>query len=170
MQAYREAAVKALRQWCQTEAPLEPMEEADTESTFVERCVASCTSGNASLPRWHLDAKTRMVVSIEMRKRARATFAKYQPKDAASSDENLEGDTQDEGEVEEDGEVETEETPSQSTGATKKKPSGLAKKTGKKKVIVRKKGTTAKQATGNVQRKSGPSNRGRRGGRGGKSG
>lgn len=167
IQAYREAAVKALREWCQTEVLLEPMEEADTENAFVERCVAAYTNGKILLPRWHLDVQTKNVVVIEIRKRARATFAKYHPQDAGSDEVNA-GDGEDEGEVDEDGEVEDEDMQSPVGAAAKRKPqNNSAKRINKKKAIVRKKATVAKQAVGNPQRRSGPSNRGRRGGRGG---
>lgn len=90
--AYREAAVKALREWVQVEAPLEPMEENDTQDTFVERCVAALVTGKQSkgngtggthhpnpiVPNWRLDS-AKMVLSMEVRKRARAVFAKYHP-------------------------------------------------------------------------------------------
>lgn len=75
MQAYREAAVKGLREWAQSEAPLEPMEDNDTEDAFVERCV---TAALVSWPNWRLDS-AKMVIVIEIRKRARAVFAKYHP-------------------------------------------------------------------------------------------
>ena len=77
VQAYREAAVKGLREWAQSEASLEPMEDNDTEDTFVERCVTAVVS-NSSWPNWRLDS-AKMVAIIEIRKRARATFAKYHP-------------------------------------------------------------------------------------------
>eukprot|EP00429_Kryptoperidinium_foliaceum_P035255 CAMPEP_0176181314 /NCGR_PEP_ID=MMETSP0120_2-20121206/92903_1 /TAXON_ID=160619 /ORGANISM="Kryptoperidinium foliaceum, Strain CCMP 1326" /LENGTH=288 /DNA_ID=CAMNT_0017519539 /DNA_START=218 /DNA_END=1084 /DNA_ORIENTATION=- len=75
IQAYREAAVKSLREWAQTEAPLQPMEDHDTQDSFVERCVNAVLNAKA-WPRWRLD-NANMVLSIELRKRARATYAKY---------------------------------------------------------------------------------------------
>lgn len=77
VQAYREAAVKGLREWAQSEASLEPMEDNDTDTAFVERCVTAILS-NSSWPNWRLDS-AKMVVVIEIRKRARAVFAKYHP-------------------------------------------------------------------------------------------
>lgn len=77
VQAYREAAVKGLREWAQSEASLEPMEDHDTEDAFVERCVTAVVT-SASWPNWRLDS-AKMVVVIEIRKRARAVFAKYHP-------------------------------------------------------------------------------------------
>ena len=77
VQAYREAAVKGLREWAQSEASLEPMEDNDTEGAFVERCVTAIQS-SCSWPNWRLDS-AMMVVVIEIRKRARAVFAKYHP-------------------------------------------------------------------------------------------
>ena len=74
VQAYREAAVKALRAWAQTEAPLAAMNDNDTQDAFVERCVMATLQ--QSWPNWQLDS-AKMVVVIEIRKRARTTFAKY---------------------------------------------------------------------------------------------
>lgn len=81
IQAYREAAVKALRDWAQSSegAPLAPMEDNDTEDSFVDRCISRTTSW----PNWRLDS-AKMVVVMELRKRARATFAKYHPEDSHS--------------------------------------------------------------------------------------
>ncbi len=51
------------------------MDENDTEDLFVERCVNAAL---LSRPNWRLDS-AKMVVVMEIRKRARAAFAKYHP-------------------------------------------------------------------------------------------
>ena len=79
--AYREAATEALREWARTMAPLPPMEDHDTQHTFVERCVSTLvTSTTSPWPQWRIPT-AKMIVSLEMRKRARATFAKYHQDD-----------------------------------------------------------------------------------------
>jgi hypothetical protein len=82
--AYREAATEALRKWATVEAPLQPMEDHDTESSFVERCVSNAITGSL-WPNWRIPT-AKVVVSMEIRKRARATYAKYQGEDAVPED------------------------------------------------------------------------------------
>ena len=84
--AYREAATEALREWARTMAPLPPMEDHDTQHTFVERCVSTLVTSSSSWPQWRIPT-AKMVVSLEMRKRARATFAKYHQDDHAAEPE-----------------------------------------------------------------------------------
>lgn len=83
--AYREAATEALRKWATVEAPLQPMEDHDTESSFVERCVSNAIMGSL-WPNWRIPT-AKVVVSMEIRKRARATYAKYQGEDALPEDD-----------------------------------------------------------------------------------
>jgi hypothetical protein len=89
VQAYREAATEAIQSWAMS-APLEPMEEHDTEEAFVDRCVSALVKGkrgaNASsssspsppLPNWKLD-DIEALAGDEIRKRARAVYEKYHP-------------------------------------------------------------------------------------------
>jgi len=176
MAAYRDAAIKGLREWVQSSAPLAPMEENDTESAFVDRCAASIQPGASNVPNWKIDAASK-IISMEMRKRARATFLKYHPPaekgaQTGTEDEDEEGEV-DEHESAEDGEMEEAGEEAEDSGPTnqskttepkKKKANTNTTKRKGKAVVAKKKGTTAKA---NANRKGGPSNRGRRGGRGG---
>lgn len=192
------------------------MEEGDTETDFVQRCCAAVASGTLLIPKWSGLNSRKTIVNMEIRKRARAMYAKYHPPSsppttmedeeaAASSGEGGMEDHEGDQEEEEHGEMEDEEgeavDPSQtakeendsnrtnnisnstqkaaeSTGGAKKKlPAGIAaKKQNKKKVAVRKKGTSAKQTINVLQQNQSPSHQGkgrpanrggRRGGRGG---
>ena len=201
--AYREAATEALREWARTMAPLPPMEDHDTQHTFVERCVSTLlTSTTSPWPQWRIPT-AKMIVSLEMRKRARATFTKYHQDDppaepdkevavaapeqepakddaaqVSNDEDNAEenvDENDEEGEVdEEEGEMEDEDdndeddgplddeagagkaASSHGGGGKKKNFKGQNKR---KKVMVRKKATNAKQT---VQARKGGAPRGRR--------
>ena len=183
IQAYREAALKALREWAKSSAvPLEPMEENDTEDSFVERCVKAVAK--LEQPDWKID-NGKAVVAAEIRKRAKAIYAKYHPgdDDAEEGEEEESGGEEEESgeegeeeeedaEEEEDCEMEEEQTakPTKQQANKAKKQQKGAKNTKKQ---AHKKGTTAKQGTANTRvqaaRKGPGGNRSRRGGRGGKS-
>lgn len=91
VQAYRVAATEAIQSWAMT-APLEPMEEHDTEVTFVDRCVSALVNGKqdataasssssstlSPIPNWKLD-NVEELATDEIRKRARAVYEKYHP-------------------------------------------------------------------------------------------
>jgi hypothetical protein len=90
IQAYRLAATEAVQSWAMA-VPLEPMEEHDTEESFVDRCVSalafgkrrtggssSSTSSWSSIPNWKLD-NIEELASDEIRKRAKAVYEKYHP-------------------------------------------------------------------------------------------
>jgi hypothetical protein len=103
VEVYQEAARQALKEWA-TSAPLEPMEDADTEDIFVERCVsASCRSA----PHWKINLES--VVGPEIQARAKVAFAKYHPTAADESlEEGEEGGGDEDGEMGEDGEEQEE--------------------------------------------------------------
>ena len=169
MQAYREAARIGLRDWAQSTA-LSPMEENDTEETFVSRCVSAMNKAS-DRPNWKVD-NARLIISMEIRKRAKAIYAKYHPEEetaeaAAAMDEGEEQESGEEGEEDEDGEVgeegETSDSPktTDAPAGNNKGKQQKGKKRGKQQ--VRKKGTAAKQGL----RKGPQGNRAKRGGRGG---
>lgn len=100
--AYQQSAQNALVEWINS-VPLEPMEENDSEESFVERCVTAM--GLVKIPDWKHD-DLQSLVSAEVRKRAKATYAKYHPdEDAEDGEEGDEEEDVDEGEggEEEDG-------------------------------------------------------------------
>lgn len=113
VKAYREAATRAIQSWA-TALPLEPMEENDTEETFVDRCVSALvSSGNSGdattssaaspmIPSWKLDS-AKALASDEIRKRAKAVYVRYHPADdEANGDILVAGDAEGEGEDGED--------------------------------------------------------------------
>jgi hypothetical protein len=102
MKAYREAATKAIQEWALA-FPLEPMEEGDTEQSFVDRCVSALvfvpspkgTSGGKApvytWPNWKVD-NGKALASNEVRKRAKAIYEKYRPvNDNGDEEEGEEG-------------------------------------------------------------------------------
>jgi len=182
VQAYRETAGKSVKEWTQS-VILEPMEEGDSKSTFVNRCIASITSasGTNGLPNWKLN-NAKLIAVNEIRKRANATFEKYHPVeedvpdaqndktatataatsgDAGTADEAIE-DSED-GAVTEDGEL----TGDDAEASDQDQPTGKyvlpnrrkTRSTGVKKAVAQKKGTKPKGGYRNI--------RARRGGRGG---
>jgi hypothetical protein len=117
VKAYREAGTKAIQEWA-SGFPLEPMEEGDSEQTFVDRCVSALVGGGSSInaakdavcpwPNWKLD-NAKDLASSEVRKRAKSIYEKYHPSaEEEDGDENNEdaGGT-DECEAEDADEVET---------------------------------------------------------------
>lgn len=82
--AYREAATEGLREWARTMAPLQPMEDNDNQNSFVERCVSAVVA--SSWPNWRVPS-ANLIISLEIRKRARATFAKYNVETAVAKAE-----------------------------------------------------------------------------------
>lgn len=80
VQAYKDAARKALQEWSQS-IPLQPMEETDTEETFVQRCVSVPMMGNDPnpIPRWTGLDDWEAAAMTMLRHRAKVTFAKYHP-------------------------------------------------------------------------------------------
>jgi hypothetical protein len=169
VQAYREAALKALREWCQSVVPLEPMEETDAEDAFVERCVAAIANNVQEYPKWNVgDSYAKVLVTMEIRKRAKGVFAKYHPTTTTAEDEEEreaeEGEEGEEGEevesgeegeeTEEDGEVGDMETEgpkaAEATGPTSnnksKQPPNQKTNTGAKKRTANK-GNTNNKAT-----------------------
>lgn len=190
--AYREAATKAIKEWAMA-FPLEPMEDRDSEQTFVERCVSALvfvpsSTGAAShiWPNWKLE-NAKELASNEVRKRARAIFEKYQAAqddhdEKEGADENtgtehpIDAETGDEVEGDGDEEVEEGEEEDHEVGGTNnttsdaqakqqqsKRNQGKRQGDNGKTTVARKKGTPVKG-----YRNKGQSTRGgRRGGRGG---
>jgi hypothetical protein len=62
------------------------MEDSDTQHSFVERCVNAVVA--SSWPNWRIPT-AKLVVSMEIRQRARTIYAKYHVEDTAP----VEGDT-----------------------------------------------------------------------------
>ncbi|KAL3906243.1 MAG: hypothetical protein SGILL_009348, partial [Bacillariaceae sp.] len=84
VKAYCEAATNAIKEWALA-FPLEPMEEGDSEQTFVDRCASALVfvpspkgAGSHTWPNWHLD-NAKALASLEVRERARAIYEKYRP-------------------------------------------------------------------------------------------
>jgi len=76
VKAYREAAIHSVKEWA-TRLPLEPMEDGDTMSTFVDRCVSAET---VLPPNWKL-TNAKAIAVKEIRTRANAIYKKYHPID-----------------------------------------------------------------------------------------
>lgn len=140
VQAYEQSAKKALIELVNS-VPLEPMEENDSEDSFVERCVTV----TVKIPNWKLD-DLQALVSTEVGRRAKATYAKYHPdEDAEDGDE---GEEEDESEDGEEGEEEDGDDAMGEDGAA----SGEEAKTAE--AIAPK-----KTATANTIKKAAPGNR-----------
>jgi hypothetical protein len=188
--AYREAATKGIKEWAMA-FPLEPMEDGDSEQTFVDRCVSvlvfvpsSTGAGSHLWPNWKLE-NGKELASNEVRKRARSIFEKYQAAqddydEKEGTDENagseyvidaetgVEGDDDEEGEEGEEEDPEVGGTNNTTSDAKAKQQQGRrnqGQRQGEngKTNVARKKGTPVKG-----YRNKGQSTRGgRRGGRGG---
>mmetsp|Transcript_499 Transcript_499/g.1275 ORF Transcript_499/g.1275 Transcript_499/m.1275 type:complete len:222 (+) Transcript_499:1193-1858(+) len=179
VKAYHDAATKAVKDWA-VSVPLQPMEDGDSKSKFVERCIASraiSTAGTGSMPNWHLSTAKSIVIT-EIRNRAIATYDKYHPvdqdgaeegngNDAGSTNEADNGDNgseTEEGEMtgddvsDEDGEVKA----TKPTTAKYVHPNRNKKGGGNKVLAARKKGMNAKAGLRSTRGGRG----GRRGGRG----
>jgi hypothetical protein len=102
VQAYQQSAQKALIEWVNS-VPLEPMEENDSEDSFVERCVT--VIGHVKIPDWKLD-DLQPLVSAEVHRRAKATYAKYHPDEDPDDGEEGEEEEEDDGEEGDEGEEE----------------------------------------------------------------
>ena len=74
---YRDAAILSIKEWA-VSLPLQPMEEGDTKTAFVERCITAGTAGINALPNWELVTAKATAIN-EIRKRANATYEKYHP-------------------------------------------------------------------------------------------
>jgi hypothetical protein len=192
VKAYREAAINAIKEWALA-FPLEPMEEGDSEQTFVDRCASALvfvpspkgTGGHNTWPNWKLE-NAKALASLEVRKRAKAMYEKYHPahdeeeeehsgeadeddtamggSDNGETGDEVEG-SDEEGE-EEDGEV---DAVANNNGASSnpKQPKGNANRNkrsgGKSKASLARK----KGTTAKGNRNKGSTRGGRRGGRGG---
>lgn len=82
IKAYREAAIHSIKEWSAS-LPLQPMEEGDSKTAFVGRCIAAAGTSAAgmnghALPNWEL-ATAKATAINEIRKRANATYEKYHP-------------------------------------------------------------------------------------------
>jgi hypothetical protein len=117
--AYREAATKAIKEWAAA-FPLEPMEDADSEQAFVDRCTSALVfvpsikgSATHTWPNWKLE-NAKALASLEVRKRARAIYEKYHPTKDEEEEEGEPDENSEEGMTEE-GE-ETEETGDEDEG------------------------------------------------------
>lgn len=79
VKAYQEAAVQSVKKWA-VSFPLQPMEEGDSKTVFVNRCIASITnaSGANTMPNWKFE-NAKATALNEIRKHANAMFEKYHP-------------------------------------------------------------------------------------------
>jgi hypothetical protein len=102
VQAYQQSAQKALIEWVNS-VPLEPIEENDSEDSFVERCVT--VIGHVKIPDWKLD-DLQPLVSAEVHRRAKATYAKYHPDEDPEDGDEGEEEEDDDGEEGDEGEEE----------------------------------------------------------------
>ena len=96
-----------MKEWAQA-ITLEPMEENDTEESYVSKCESVIVS---SAPNWKVDVES--FVTNEIRKVAKAAFEKYHPSGGCneSADGGGEEEEAEEGEeMEEEGEVAIDST------------------------------------------------------------
>jgi hypothetical protein len=79
VKAYQEAAAQSVKKWA-VSFPLQPMEEGDSKTVFVNRCIASITnaSGANTMPNWKFE-NAKATALNEIRKHANAMFEKYHP-------------------------------------------------------------------------------------------
>jgi hypothetical protein len=153
VKAYREAGLKALKDWAQS-LSLEPMEDSDTKESFSKRCVLA--SRSHEVPNWSGILESSKIVSLEIQRRALETYEKYHPVGeqveedrGAEPSEGEEGEAEpSEGEAETEEEIETtEQKAAETASATKPKNKAHAKTNKQKnKVAARKKGNAAKGA------------------------
>ena len=182
VKAYHEAAVKSVKEWASS-FPLQPMEEADTKISFVNRCIASIVAAANTMPKWKLD-NSKLTAMNEIRKRAMATFEKYHPVEeeeakspALATSASGEAGTAEEAEEESEGGADTEDgeltgdddnasdqeqTTTKHTHPNRKK----ARSAALKKTMALKKGTKAKAGFRNNKGGRGARRGGRGGGRG----
>jgi len=89
VKAYYEAATKSVKEWASS-LPLQPMEEEDTKSAFVNRCIASINTAASTMPNWKV-GNAKVTAVNEIRKRAITTFEKYHPVEEDVGDEKNPG-------------------------------------------------------------------------------